>query len=159
LDVGCGTGRLLARLASAYCRAQVVGVDASTAMIRTAITAPCLHRSCFAAAAAEQLPFADAVFDLVVVTLSLSHWRDTAAGLTEIGRVMAPDATLVASDVCPDRSFRPLIGWARRGRPGPAEELPMLIAAGGLRVEHAEPVRSVAVIADAVFVAARTPGR
>ena len=27
---------------------------------------------------------------MVVVTLSLSHWRDRAAGLAEIGRVMAP---------------------------------------------------------------------
>jgi ubiquinone/menaquinone biosynthesis C-methylase UbiE len=40
LDVGCGTGRLAARLASAYRHAHVVGVDASTGMIREAVTAP-----------------------------------------------------------------------------------------------------------------------
>ena len=160
LDVGCGTGRLPARLVSAYCRACVVGVDASTGMIRNAVTAPVRRRGCFAAAAAEQLPFADAVFDLVVVTLSLSHWRDRAAGLAEIARVMAPGATLVAADVCPRRSFRPMIAGARRRGPEGPDELAMLITAGGgLRVEHAEPITSVALIADAVLVAARTPAR
>jgi SAM-dependent methyltransferase len=34
LDVGCGTGRLPARIVSAYQEAQVVGVDASTEMIK-----------------------------------------------------------------------------------------------------------------------------
>jgi hypothetical protein len=40
LDVGCGTGRLPARMASAYRQAQVAGVDASTTMIRNAVTTP-----------------------------------------------------------------------------------------------------------------------
>jgi SAM-dependent methyltransferase/DNA-binding MarR family transcriptional regulator len=159
LDVGCGTGRLPARLASSYCRARVVGVDASAGMIRSAVTAPASHGGCFVAAEAELLPFADAVFDLVVVTLSLSHWRDRAAGLGEVGRVMAPGATLVAADACPVRRSRPVTGWGRRGMPGRPEELAALIAAGGLRVEHAEPIRSVALIADAVLVAARTSAR
>jgi ubiquinone/menaquinone biosynthesis C-methylase UbiE len=39
-------------------------------------------------ARAERLPFADAMFDLIMVTLSLRHWTDLSAGLTEIGRVM-----------------------------------------------------------------------
>ncbi len=33
LDVGCGTGRLSARLVSSYDQAHVVGVDASTGMM------------------------------------------------------------------------------------------------------------------------------
>ena len=40
LDVGCGTGRLPARLVSSYGRAHVVGIDASAGMIRQAVTAP-----------------------------------------------------------------------------------------------------------------------
>jgi SAM-dependent methyltransferase len=103
---------------------------------------------------AEQLPFADGVFDLVIVTLSVSHWRDKAAGLAEISRVMAPDATLVVADVCRGRPSRPMVGWPRRSAPGP-DRLPVLITAGSLRVEHAEPIRSVAGIANAVLVAAR----
>jgi Methyltransferase domain len=38
LDVGCGTGRLAKRIASVYPRACVVGVDASTGMIKKART-------------------------------------------------------------------------------------------------------------------------
>lgn len=157
LDVGCGTGRLPARLASAYRQARVVGVDGSAAMIRNAVTAPVRRRARFAVSLAEQLPFPDAAFDLVVVTLSLSHWRDKAAGLAELSRVMTPDAVLVAADVCPARSFQTVAGWTRRSRCRPSGELPVLISAGRLRVERVEPIRSVASIADAVLVAARKP--
>jgi ubiquinone/menaquinone biosynthesis C-methylase UbiE len=157
LDVGCGTGRLSARLASGYRQAHVVGIDASTAMVKNAATVAFTHRAQVAAAMAEQLPFADEVFDLVVVTLSLYHWRDMTAGLAEIGRVMAPGAALVAADACPARPTRPRIAWAGRSGPAPSCELASLIAAAGLRVEHVEPIRSVALIADAALVAARTP--
>lgn len=157
LDVGCGTGRLPARLASAYRQAQVAGVDASTMMIRKAAAAPAPHRARLAAALAEQLPFADAVFDLVVATLSVSHWNDKAAGLAELSRVMTPDAVLVAADVCPARSFQAVTGWTRRGRSRLPGGLPALISAGGLHVQRVAPIRSVACIADAALVAARKP--
>jgi len=103
--------------------------------------------------------FAEAVFDLVLATLSVSHWSDKVAGLAEISRVMAPDAILVAADVCSTRGFRPMIGWSRRGRFRFPDELPVLISADGLHVEHIEPIRSVASIADAALIAARTGRR
>lgn len=93
LDVGCGTGRLSARLASAYDQARVVGIDASTGMIQNAAITTVPRRSRFAAAMAERLPFADAVFDLVVATPSVSHCGDRAAGMAQISRVMAPGGT------------------------------------------------------------------
>jgi ubiquinone/menaquinone biosynthesis C-methylase UbiE len=159
LDVGCGTGRLAARLGSAYTQAHVTGVDASTGMIREAIAAQDRQGARFAASAAGQLPFGDTVFDLVVATLSVSHWSDKAAGLAEISRVMTPDAALVVADVYSSWPSQPAIRLTRRGRSRPRDELPALVAAAGLRVEHTEPIRSVAAIADAVLVAARAPGR
>lgn len=159
LDIGCGTGRLAARLASACWPAHVVGVDASLAMIRNGGCAPVPHRPRFAGALAEQLPFADAVFDLVVATLAMSHWSDKAAGLAELSRVMAPGAILVAADVCPARSSRAVTRWTRHGRSRLSGELPGLIWAGGLRIEHAEPVTSVAGLVQAALVAASKPGR
>lgn len=156
LDVGCGTGRLADRLISAYRHACVAGVDASTGMIRNAGTAAVSYRARFAAAAAEQLPFADAAFDLVVVTLSVSHWCDKAAGLAEISRVMAPGATLVVADVALEWRPQPVTAWARHRKSWLRRGLPSLIAGSGLRVEHVEPIRAVAHIADAALVAART---
>lgn len=157
LDVGCGTGRLPARLAEVCRQASVVGVDASTAMIRTAAAAPARHRARFAVCVAEQLAFADAVFDLVLVTLSVSHWSDQVAGLAELRRVMAPGAILVAAEVCAPWPFPAVTGWTWRSRSRRPGELAALICAGGLRVEHAEPVRCMAGIAGAVLVAASKP--
>lgn len=96
---------------------------------------------------------------MVVVTLSVSHWHDKAAGLAEITRVMAPDATLVAADVCLARPFQPMMAWARRSKPGLSYGLLALIAESGLRIERVEPIRSVALIADAALVAAKKPCR
>lgn len=95
-----------------------MGVDASTEMIKNAVAAPDIHPLRYACAVAEHLPFADAVFDLVVVTLSVSHWLGKTAGLAEISRVMAPGATLIAAEVClspatpafPGKSSRPQAG-------------------------------------------------
>ena len=84
LDVGCGTGLLAARLADAFAGARVAGVDLSAGMIRRAAAARAGSGAGFAAGCAEELPFAGAVFGLVVVTLSMSHWCDVAAGLGEI---------------------------------------------------------------------------
>jgi ubiquinone/menaquinone biosynthesis C-methylase UbiE len=158
LDVGCGTGRLVARLGYAYLQAQVVGVDAATNMIREAVAAPAGRRDRFAVSAAGQLPFGDAVFDLVVTTLSVSHWSDKTAGLAEIGRVMTPEATLVLADVHSPLLSQPAVRPTRRGKSRPHDELRALVTAAGLRVEHTEPIRCVAGIADAVLVSARTSG-
>ena len=158
LDVGCGTGLLPARLVSAYDQARVVGVDASTGMIQNAAATTVPGRSRFAAAMAERLPFADGVFDLVVVTLSISHWEDRAAGLAQIGRVMAPDGTLVAAGPFASRPSRVVAGSVRRSKPRLPDELSALIAGCGLRAERVEPIRSVASIADTVMVVARVPG-
>jgi len=155
LDVGCGTGRLLVRLGSAYPQARLAGVDASPRMLGRAATARGQHRARFAAAAAERLPFADAVFDLVVATLSVSQWGDAAAGLAEISRVMAPGATLVAAEVLRPGPSRSLTVRPRHREPGPSPTLLPLVAASGLRARRVDPIRSVALIADAVLVAAR----
>lgn len=124
-------------------------------MISTATAAPGQHRAGFTAAAAERLPFADAVFDLVVATLSVSHWGDAPAGLAEISRVMAPDATLVAADVFRAWPSRSMTARTRRRRPDPAQILLSLVASSGLRTKRVDPIRSVALIADAVVVTAR----
>ena len=39
---------------------------------------------------AEDLPYPDSSFDLVVSTTSFDHWKDQEAGLAECARVLTP---------------------------------------------------------------------
>jgi hypothetical protein len=87
--------------------------------------------------------------------MSVSHWGDAASGLAEISRVMAPDATLVAADVFRARPSRWLTVRPRHCEPDPSPKLLSLVTASGLRTKRADPIRSVALIADAVLVTAR----
>ncbi len=40
---------------------------------------------------AEELPFADASFDLAFSTMTFHHWQDQNKGVAEIARVLTPD--------------------------------------------------------------------
>jgi ubiquinone/menaquinone biosynthesis C-methylase UbiE len=99
LDVGCGTGYLLRRLAARVPAAhELIGIDAAPTMVDVAKAAARDERLHFSTGTAEHLPYRDAVFDLVVSTTSFDHWVDQRAGLAECARVMAPDAHLVLAD-------------------------------------------------------------
>jgi SAM-dependent methyltransferase len=77
LDVGCGTGYLLRRLAARVPAAtELSGVDAAAAMVEAARGASGGGRLSFRAGVAEHLPFTGAAFDLVVSTTSFDHWAD-----------------------------------------------------------------------------------
>jgi ubiquinone/menaquinone biosynthesis C-methylase UbiE len=159
LDIGCGTGRLAGRIVAVYPHARVVGVDASAEMIRNARTRPAAHSPHFVSAMAECLPFTEAAFDLAVITLSISHWRDREAGLAEVSRVMAPGATLLVADVLAARpSSRRVKAAARQLRADAPCPLPQMVTASGLRVRHVEPIRSVAIIARVALITAEKPG-
>jgi len=100
LDVGCGTGYLLRRLAARLPEAgELAGIDAAPAMIETARKLADDSRIRFATATAERLPFPQETFDLVVTTTSFDHWADQRAGLAECFRVLVPGGRLVLIDL------------------------------------------------------------
>jgi len=100
LDVGCGTGYLLGRLAVRAPQAEALaGIDAAPAMIEVATGVAADDRLRFAVGTAEQLPWPAASFDLVVSTTSFDHWADQGAGLAECARVLAPGGCLVLADL------------------------------------------------------------
>ncbi|HEY2551079.1 MAG TPA: class I SAM-dependent methyltransferase, partial [Streptosporangiaceae bacterium] len=100
LDVGCGTGYLLGRLAARAPQAEVLaGIDAAPAMVEVAAAAAADDRLRFVVATAEHLPWPAAAFDLVVSTTSFDHWADQRAGLAECARVLAPGGCLVLADL------------------------------------------------------------
>jgi len=90
LDVGCGPGAALEHAAATG--AKVAGVDPSPSMVdRASKRVPTADVQ---VASAEELPFPDDHFTVVVNVASFHHWADRDAGLREILRVLAPGGRL-----------------------------------------------------------------
>lgn len=105
LEVGCGPGNLAIRLAS-QAGLDVTGLDLDPAMVELACAnveraAAGSRQPAFVVADVASMPFPDASFDLVVSTLSMHHWADPRAGLTEIARVLRPGSRALVWDLRP----------------------------------------------------------
>ena len=97
LDVACGTGAVLKRLA-ATTTAHIIGVDLSQAMLeqgqRVVERAALGERVDVVRARAEQLPFADDTFDAATFTYLMRYVEDPAATIREIARVVKPGGAI-----------------------------------------------------------------
>ncbi len=109
LDLGCGTGRWLARLL-ARGASSVVGIDRSAAMLSIArekagigdrlVLADGLH-----------LPFRASAFDFILSSFALNHIKDLQAIARELARAMKSEGQLLMSEMHPEACAQ---GW----RPG-----------------------------------------
>jgi SAM-dependent methyltransferase len=94
LDVGCGPGALTAELVRRLGPAAVAAIDPSPPFVAAA-------RARFAEAdvregVAEQLPFSDGSFDVVLAQLVVHFMADPVAGLAEMRRVAQPGGRVAA---------------------------------------------------------------
>ncbi len=99
--VGGGGGGHGAYRAAAHA-AQVMAVDVTAEMldvVRHEAAARGLDNVLTRYAPAENLPFADASFDIVISRFSAHHWRNMDAGLREARRVLAPGGQGVFIDI------------------------------------------------------------
>jgi SAM-dependent methyltransferase len=94
LDVGCGPGALTAELVRRQGTARVSAVDPSDSF--AAAVRERLPGVDVGLAAAEQLPFPDASFDVVLAQLVVHFMADPVAGLREMGRVAGQRGTVAA---------------------------------------------------------------
>jgi ubiquinone/menaquinone biosynthesis C-methylase UbiE len=132
LDVGCGTGYLLGRLAARVPQAgALAGIDAAPAMIEVAKGAATDARLRFVVGTAERLPWPAASFDLAVSTTSFDHWADQRAGLAECARVLAPGGCLVLADLF-SVLLLPTLLAGRPGRARTKRRATQLVTAAGL---------------------------
>jgi ubiquinone/menaquinone biosynthesis C-methylase UbiE len=132
LDVGCGTGYLLGRLAARLPQAAALaGIDAAPEMIGVARGAAADDRLSFLVGTAEQLPWPAETFDLVVSTTSFDHWADQRAGLAQCARVLAPGGCLVLTDLF-SVLLLPTLVAGRRGKARTRRRATRLLTAAGL---------------------------
>lgn len=109
LDLGCGTGRWLARLLERGART-VVGIDLSAAMLRVARRTLGIHNR-LVLADCLQLPFQASVFDVALSSFAVNHIRHLDPMAHELARAMKPRGRLLISEMHPKAYAR---GW----RPG-----------------------------------------
>lgn len=95
LDVGCGTGRLVAALRREHPPARIVGCDFSRGMLgRAAARSP---GGAWVQAEAARLPFADESFDALVCTEAFHWFPDPDAALAEFRRVLRPGGVVLVA--------------------------------------------------------------
>lgn len=91
LDVGCGSGWLVRRIAAQVPDGLAVGIDVSDEMIRRAEAASAgLSNVRFLHGTAEQIPYSTGAFSKVLSVESAYYWHDPARGVADIFRVLRP---------------------------------------------------------------------
>jgi len=95
LDVGCGTGALLKRMAA---QNQIIsfGIDAEAKMVEVA------QKNCpeidIRQSRSENMPFDDQTFDVVTVCMAYHHFADKEGFALEAARVLRPGGALYIAD-------------------------------------------------------------
>ena len=99
LDVGCGGGRTIQKMAALAPRGHVSGIDYSEASVAEARV---VNQAEIAAGhvdiqlgSVSRLPFADGTFDLVTAVETHYYWPNLVEDLREVLRVLKPGGSLV----------------------------------------------------------------
>ncbi len=142
LDIGCGGGRTISKLAAAAPQCKVFGVDyAETSVAASSKFNARTIRSgqvSIQQASVSQLPFAENTFDLVTAVETHFFWPNLTGDIREVLRVVKPGGTVI------------LIAEMYRGMPViPAERVERAAGAIGMNLLTADEHR--AVLADAGF--------
>lgn len=105
LDLGCGAGHVTFAVAPRV--REVIAYDLAPEMLTTLAGAAAergLGNIAIRQGAAEDLPFPNADFDVVLSRYSAHHWHDLGRGLAEVARVLKPGGIFsVVDTVSPGR--------------------------------------------------------
>jgi len=118
LDVGCGGGRTIQKLATLATDGKVYGVDYAEGSVATARSknAELINagRVKIKQASVSQLPFGDNKFDLVTAIETQYYWSDLANDMQEVLRVLKQGGTLLIiaesyEKGAHDKALRPIV--------------------------------------------------
>jgi 2-polyprenyl-3-methyl-5-hydroxy-6-metoxy-1,4-benzoquinol methylase len=90
LEVGSGLGHLVGQLEDSF---ETYGMDLNHWAVKQ--SKPVIHRTSLETASAQELPYADGAFDVVIIKHIVEHLPDPARALNEIGRVLQPGGILI----------------------------------------------------------------
>jgi ubiquinone/menaquinone biosynthesis C-methylase UbiE len=113
LDVGCGGGRTVQKLAALAVEGRVHGVDYSEASVQASrqVNAAAIAggRVAVELGSVAALPYPDQRFDVVTAVETHYYWPDLEANLREIRRVLKPGGALaLIAETTRDRQPNPL---------------------------------------------------
>lgn len=106
LDLACGTGEIIARLAPHYTHVEFFGLDLTPAMLdRAKRKTENLHNVHWAVGKADQLPFPENYFSIVLCSESFHHFPKPKETLQEIFRILKKDGIFLLVDPSIDTLF------------------------------------------------------
>ncbi|MFX1406019.1 MAG: class I SAM-dependent methyltransferase [Promethearchaeota archaeon] len=102
LDLGCGTGNLIIKIAKAFPENEIIGIDISSEVLDIAkhnVEKKVINQDIkFKVGSAEDLPFPSESINLIISSLSLHHWLDPIKALNEIYRVLSKNGACLIFD-------------------------------------------------------------
>jgi ubiquinone/menaquinone biosynthesis C-methylase UbiE len=143
LDVGCGGGRTVQRLATLAPAGSIYGLDYSAASVRASRAenagATRSGRVQIRLGSVEALPFPDQTFDVVTAVETHYYWPDLPANLREVFRVLKPAGTVaIIAEAVRDEGSNAVMGAIMRLLQArymtPAEHRDLLTQAGFMEV-------------------------
>ncbi|MGA3043833.1 MAG: class I SAM-dependent methyltransferase [Bryobacteraceae bacterium] len=139
LDVGCGGGRTIEKLAALAAEGMVYGIDYAKGSVAASRSKNArlikAGRVAIEQASVSRLPFPEDKFDLVTAVETQYYWPDLVADMREILRVLKPGGTLVViaesyKSGKYDKLQGPLMKLLSNSRLGVSEHRDLFVTAG-----------------------------
>lgn len=126
LDLATGTGWASRVIAQRFPGARVTGADIAEQMLEHARSVAALQRLAieYRQADAEQLPFADGAFDVLISTFGVMFASKPERAAAEIARVVRPGGRVVLATWTPDGNVFNMFGVMKKFMAAPPAPLP-----------------------------------
>ena len=109
IDIGCGNGAFLARFHEADPDATLSGLDLSHEMVEQSRRR--LPQADIVEGDAENMPFADGIFDAVSCHMSIHHHPHPERSLAEMHRILGKNGTVLINELTGPAWLRKFMNW------------------------------------------------